>query len=309
MLQIQEHIDLRSKTTLRIGGKARYYVELRSKEDCAEAVQFADGKNVPLIVLGGGSNTIFADGTIEALIVRIKAEEMKYHPERCRGLTRVEVNAGKNLANLINELAEENLDLSPLTGIPGTVGGAIYGNSGQGFGGIWTNTYVESVDVLVDSEWKSFTNEQCRFSYRSSAWKQKYQARRSDGQSSSRRRSTIIWSCTLGVPSRPKEEIKAEIDHLLKKRIETQPHVKTAGSCFLILSKETPAWKLIDAAGLRGQKIGGIMVSEKHANFLINERNATFEDAKKMVRKIQTSVKAPLQVEMRFVNENGESEF
>ena len=74
MLDIQENIPLRPKTTLKIGGNARWYAELKTKEDCEEATIFAKEKNCPLIVLGGGSNTIFADGTIEALVVRIKSD-------------------------------------------------------------------------------------------------------------------------------------------------------------------------------------------------------------------------------------------
>jgi len=307
MLNIRENIDLRSKTTLRIGGNARYYAELGSKEDCEEAVQFAKEKSIPLIMLGGGSNTIFADGVIEALVVKIKAEKVECHPARpseaerrredARSMTRVEVQSGKHLANLINECANENLDLSPLTGIPGTVGGAIYGNAGQGFGGKWIGKYVNYVDVIIDGRLppRRMSKEDCEFGYRTSAFK--------------RMNAPIIWEVELTIPRGNKDEIQAEIDRLLQKRIETQPHVKTAGSIFLSKSKEAPAWKLIDAKGLRGTKIGGIEVSEKHANFLINDGSATFADAKKMVENIKDSVGAkhasPLQIEMRFVEEDG----
>ncbi len=285
MLQIQELVSLRAKTTMRIGGNARFYAELATKEDCEEAYTFAKEKRLPLIVLGGGSNTIFADGTIEALVVRIKAESVTVEGNR------VTVEAGKNLANLINELTEEDLDLSPLTGIPGSIGGAIFGNAGQGFGGTWLSAYVKEVEAFIGGEWQTFTKEGLHFAYRFSAFKEMG--------------APIIWSATLEVPSRPKEEVKGEVERLLKVRIETQPHVKTAGSCFLSVSKEQPAWKLIDAAGLRGKNRGEVEVSLKHANFLINKGEARFEDAKALVKDICSIVPDELEVEMRFVEQNG----
>ncbi len=310
-----------------IGGKARWYAELGSRENCEAAATFAKEKNIPLIVLGSGSNTIFADGTIEALVVRIKAEMVTVQksphprplpkgegmmPDMSRaavpGRADIRVEAGKNLAMLINELAEENLDLSPLTGIPGTVGGAIFGNAGQGQGGVWISNYVKEVEILArdngpfDSAqdklrtmnkglWKRFSKEQCEFGYRTSFFKAMCMP--------------IIWSCTLQIPSRPKEEVKAEIERLLKKRIETQPHSKTAGSCFVSLPDGTPAWKVIDAAGLRGKKVGGVSISEKHANFLIAEKGATFEDAKNLIESIQSTLQPPLRVEMRLIGNTG----
>ena len=289
MLQIQELVPLRTNTAMRIGGSTRYYAELATKKDVEEAYAFAREKSIPLIVLGGGSNTIFADGTIEALVVRIKAESVIVEENR------VTVEAGKNLPNLISELAEKNLDLSPLTGIPGVVGGAIFGNAGQGFGGIWISTYVKQVEAFVGGEWQSFTLDGLHFGYRFSAFKEMG--------------APIIWSAILEVPSRPKEEVKAEVESLLQKRIETQPHVKTAGSCFLSVAKDKPAWKLIDAAGFRGKSVGEVEVSPKHANFLINKGKASFADAKALVRNIRDAIPEELEVEMRFVEEDGNLAF
>jgi UDP-N-acetylmuramate dehydrogenase len=285
MLALQEHIPLRSKTTMRIGGHARYYAELGTKGECEGAYSFAREKKLPLIVLGGGSNTIFADGIIDALVVRVKGEKVEVEGNRIR------VEAGKNLPNFINELAEKNLDLSPLTGIPGTVGGAIFGNAGQGFSGIWMSHYVKEVEVFLGGEWQTLTQEGLHFAYRFSALKEMG--------------SPIIWSTLLEVPSRPAREVKAEVERLLQRRIDTQPHVKTAGSCFLSLSKELPAWKLIDAAGFRGKGRGEVEVAEKHANFLLNKGNARFEDVKALVADIRRSIPEELEVEMRFIEEDG----
>ena len=296
-MKVDENVSLKKKTTMRIGGLVRYYAELQTREDVEEAVQFAQEKNLPLIVLGGGSNTIFADGIIDALVVKVVAEKSAPLPNPLpRGEGKFyTVQAGKILASLINELAEQNLDLSLLTGIPGTVGGAIFGNAGQGPHGTWIDQFVESIEFFWQGKWQTFTKEECEFGYRESGFKHWW------GEGTV---PPIIWSVTLMIPSRPKKEVKIEVERLIQKRIETQPHLKTAGSCFKAVGG-VPAWKLIDAAGLRGTKIGDVQIAEKHANFLLNIADATFEDAKKIVKKVQESVPEKLEVEMRCIERNG----
>ncbi len=292
-MQIQEHVAIGSKTTMRIGGTARFYAEATTKADVEEAVAFARKKNVPLILLGGGSNTIFADGEVHALVIRIKNEEMKIDGNS------VTVNAGKILASLVNDLAKANLDLSALTGIPGTVGGAIFGNAGQGPKGKWIDSFTETVEVFMNNEWRTLTKKECDFRYRESLFKD------STHNSLQPTHSPILWSVAMTVPSRPEAEIKADVESLLKKRFETQPHIKTAGSCFKALPDGTPAWKLIEAAGLRGKKIGGVQISEKHANFLLNVDKATFKDVTEITELIKKDVPQIAGIEMRLYGENG----
>ena len=288
-MEIKEIVNVGSKTTMRIGGQARYYAELVTKEDAEEALRFSKEKNVPLIILGSGSNTVFADGVIEVLVVRIKADKTEVNGNTIR------VQAGKNLAMLINELAKKKLDLSALTGIPGTLGGAIFGNAGQGPKGIWIEQYVKDVTVLIDGRWQTLPKEACEFTYRESVFKHM-------------KEPVILWEMTLEVPTRDRALVEAEVQALLQKRIETQPHIKTAGSCFKAVG-DTPAWKLIDAAGLRGTKIGDVQIAEKHANFLLNTGKANYDDAKAIVKKVKTTITEPLDVEMRFVEPDGSLAF
>lgn len=307
MMTIQENVSVGSKTTMRIGGQVRYYADVLTKEDAEQAWAFAKEKNIPLIPLGGGSNTIFADGTVEALVMRVKADgsrvilspSAQLRTGSVEGDTgaRVDVFAGKILASLINDLAKENLDLSPLTGIPGTIGGAIFGNAGQGPAGkIWIDSFVESVTAFIDGEWKTLNREQCNFRYRESFFK----------DHADKGGTVIIWSAALNVPRKSGAEVKDEVERLLKKRIETQPHVKTAGSCFKALPDGTPAWKLIDAAGLRGKQIGGVQIAEKHANFLLNVNKGTFDDALNVTKMIRDAIPQIAGIEMRFYGKNGE---
>ncbi|MBU0766272.1 UDP-N-acetylmuramate dehydrogenase [Patescibacteria group bacterium] len=287
---IKDHEPLGPKTTMRIGGTARYFADLETKQDVEEAYAFAQEKKVPLVVLGAGANTIFADGTINALVVRVKGDDIEIDGNSIR------VQTGKNLAILINECAEDGLDLSALTGIPGTVGGAIVGNAGQGPKGTWLDSFVVNVTAFVDGEWKTFSKEECEFAYRESTFKRQ--------STINHQPSTIIWEAILNAPQGKPEEIKSTIQELLKKRMKAQPHAKTSGSCFKA-ANGTPAWELIEKAGLRDLKIGGVHISEKHANFLINE-DGSFEDVAKIIEEVQTKVPELKEVEMRLIGEDGQ---
>lgn len=272
---------------MRIGGQARAYAELATKEDVEQAVAYSTESGLPLVMLGGGSNTVFADGVIEALVCRIKNAETKIEGNH------VTVNAGVTLGSLINELAEKDLDLSALTGIPGTIGGAIIGNAGQGFGGTWIDAFVRSVTVFMEGRWQTLSPMACRFRYRESGFKEIAGA-------------LVVWEAQLEVPSRPGAEVKAEVERLLQKRIETQPHLKTAGSAFKSLPDGTPAWKLIEAAGLRGTKVGDLEISTKHCNFFTNAGKATFDDVLKMTALIREKVPRIEGIEMRLYGNDGQ---
>lgn len=288
-MDFQENVPIGRKTTMRIGGNAKYYAEIRTKEECEAAFQFATQKQLPVVVFGGGSNTVFANGTIDAVVMRPKADAVTK-----KGST-VTVEAGKNLAMLVNELAKEGLDLSALTGIPGCIGGAIFGNAGQGPSGIWIDAYVQQVTAYTKNGWQDYTRNDCTFGYRDSLFKQMAEP-------------ICIWEIVLEVPKGDANEIEANIQRLLQKRLETQPHVKTAGSCFKAVG-DVPAWKLIDAVGFRGTRIGDVHVSEKHANFLLNDGAGTFSDALALVQKIEGSVTETLDIEMRFIQNDGSLAF
>ena len=295
-MEIQELASVGGKTTMRIGGKARWFAVMQTRADVEEAVKVANEKHVPLILLGSGSNTVFNDGITEALVARIGNTGVAVEGNR------VTVGAGANLAMLVNDLAKQGLDLSPLTGIPGTVGGAIFGNAGQGPKGTWMDSYVVDVTVHMAEGWKTFSKAECGFGYRESAFK--HWTKKMDKWLV----MPTIWEAALDVPSGDPAAIQAEVQRLLQVRIDTQPHLKTAGSCFKAVGG-TPAWKLIDAAGLRGHQVGGVQIAEKHANFLLNKGEATYADAKAVVEKVRSAIGEPLDVEMRFIESDGSLAF
>jgi UDP-N-acetylmuramate dehydrogenase len=305
-MEIQELASVGGKTTMRIGGKARYFATMQTRADVEEAVRIATEKRIPLILLGSGSNTVFNDGVTEALVARIGNASVTVEGNPASAASsagrRVTVGAGANLAMLVNDLATQGLDLSPLTGIPGTVGGAIFGNAGQGPKGTWMDSYVTDVTVYMAGGWKTFTKQECGFGYRESSFK--HWTKNMDKWLI----MPVIWEVTMTVPSGEPTAIQAEVQRLLQVRIDTQPHLKTAGSCFKAVG-DTPAWKLIDAAGLRGTQIGGVQIAEKHANFLLNKGDATYADAKAIVEKVRATISEPLDVEMRFIETDGSLAF
>ncbi len=303
-MEVREAFPLRGKTTMRIGGTAKYFSELKTKEDAEKAMSFAREHTLPLLPLGSGSNTVFSDGEVQALVVQIKHEAVTIDG------VKVTVGAGKNLAMLINELGSMGMDLSALTGIPGTIGGAIFGNAGQGPKGVWIDHFIRSVTVLDDGQWKTLPKEECGFSYRESGFKLPATRLplRSPGAKGGYPLPALIWEAELIVPLGDPQAIKANVQMLLQKRIETQPHLKTAGSCFKGVGGE-PAWKLIDAAGLRGLKVGGVEISPKHANFLINTGEASYEDAVTLIDVVKKAIPKALEVEMRCFGEDGQVRF
>ncbi len=291
---ILEHVPLRPKTTMHIGGTARWFAELKTKQDVEDAFAFCRTKNCALVPLGAGSNTIFADGEINALVIQIRNDQCVI------GDQQITVGAGATLATVVAKLADAGLDLSALTGIPGTVGGALFGNAGQGPTGVWIDSFVETVTVFIDGQWKNLTKAECGFGYRESGFK--------NGKlkiENGKLQPSIIWEVVLNVSLGDAITINATISAMLKKRAESQVAARTAGSCFKAAG-DVPAWKLIDAAGLRGLTVGGIQISPKHANFLVNpEDKGTFADAVKIVEKVKNTINVSLEVEMRFVGEDG----
>lgn len=292
VLDIRTSVPLRPKTTMRIGGSALYFAELTTRADVEEAYAFAKEKNVPLLPLGGGSNTIFADQEIRALVVQVRHADIVQAADGT-----ICVGAGATLATLIQTLAKDGRDLSALTGIPGTVGGAIVGNAGQGPTGVWLDSFIQTV-TMFDGTWRTLPREACHFGYRTSAFL----------HPAIPGRPPLVWEAACSVPHRPAADIHAHIEELIKRRIATQPHARTAGSCFKAVGS-TPAWQLLDAAGLRGAHIGDVRISQKHANFLESGPSPRFDDAVALVRRAQATVPHGLTVEMRFVDADGSMVF
>ena len=282
MLSIKENIELAYYTSFKIGGKARYFAEVANENELQEALQYALKNKLDFFILGGGSNILISGKGFNGLIIKLGAKTKLKIIEN----NSIECFAGESLANVVNFARDNSLSgLEWAAGIPGTLGGAVRGNA-RAFGKDMA-TAIESVEAFDISEKKvkNFDNIQCEFNYEGSIFK--------------KNANLIVLSAKIKLTTGDKEEIQEEIKKTIEKRISVQPQgFGSAGSFFLNpvvideklrqeFEKETgakckdnkiPAGWLIDQAGLRGKKIGGAMISDKHANFIVNTGDATAED-------------------------------
>ena len=280
-------------TSFRIGGNAKYYVEVFSIEELKESLIFAKDKKIDFYILGGGTNLLIGDDGFSGLIIRMKMNEISVDGEA------IEAQAGVPLIKAINMASQQGLSgLEKLAGIPGTIGGAVRGNAGAFSSEI--KSCIKSVTAF-DTEKKeliSFENEQCNFAYRTSIFK--------------KNKKLIVISTTLILQKGEISEIqKLTTDTIMTRSARGLNGVKSAGSYFMnpvveneklcsdfekekgvpVRNKTLPAGWVIEQAGLLGKQIGGAQVSEKHANYIINTGNATAQDVIMLVSYVKQQVR------------------
>ncbi len=314
MLDIQKNIPLTPLTTFRIGGPAKFFVAVKNEEELLEALDFAKKENLEIFMLGGGSNILFSDKGFDGLVIKVQETRDKIQKGIKNAGEVIEYWAGESLSGVVNFAKKSELTgMEWATGIPGTVGGAVRGNAGA-FGGEMANN-IESVRALEISGSRTniveYKKADCKFSYRNSFFKENP--------------GTIVLSAKLKFTKGDKEAIEKRMQEIIKIRAEHQPKGFSSGSIFknpivenqeLLegFAKDTgakakdgviPAGWLIEEAGFRGKKIGGVMVSEKHANFFINDGTATAEDviilSSMIKQKLREEFDVQLQEEIIYV--------
>ena len=258
-------------TSIKIGGPADVYAKLKSIENISKILKIVKEKNIPITILGNGTNILVKDNGIRGLVIRICDESYKMISD-----TEIEVSSGMLNAKLARILQEKELSgFEFASGIPGTIGGAIRMNAGA-YGGqmqdiVKSTKYID----LDDLEVKELKNSEQQFSYRKSIF--------SDG-------NKAILSAVLKFTRGSKEEIQNKMNDNLMQRKEKQPIDKpSAGSTFKRGSDFITA-KLIDECGLKGYKIGGAAISEKHAGFVVNLGGATAKDVLELCDIIKKTV-------------------
>lgn len=291
--KLQDNISLARYTTFRIGGPARYFVEVKSHAELIAALDWAREKKVCYIIIGGGSNVLFLDSGFDGLVIKNSLVGLKIDGDK------IVVDSGCDLHRLVLQACQASLGgLESLAWIPGTVGGAIYGNVGiRGTREI--GDVIESVEIYDVSEKKQrvLSRAQCKFSYRQSVFKSKA--------------TWVVLGATLklqpGAESRALQAKCTEIGNTRQKKFPPQP---SAGCVFanvpveqavtnarlqpfqsLAKGGKIAAGLLIDRAGLKGQKIGGALVSPQHANFIVNTGTATADDVLKLISLIKARVR------------------
>lgn len=267
--KIHKNYELGKKTWLGAGGEAQYYIEPTSLNDLKQI--FLNRGDLPITILGAGSNVLIRDGGIDGIVIHLGKFFKGYKVEK----NDITCSAGLSLMELAKIAAKNGLSgFEFMSGIPGSLGGGLKMNAGA-YGADMSHLVIEL--KMMDTEGKIHKIHPQKtkfFSYRHSQLPAGW----------------IFVEATLrGVP-KDKKVILETMEHLHQKRVQTQPQkVRTAGSTFKN-PENMPAWKLIDAAGLRGYCYNGAKMSEKHSNFMINEGKASATTLEELGEYVRTQV-------------------
>lgn len=280
---------LKNHTTFQIGGKCIALIEPKKVEDIIEAIKICRENNLKFFVIGNGSNLLVPDDGYNGVIIKIKSEFSNIQVEGDYLITQ----SGAKLSEVYTVAYENSLTgFEFASGIPGTIGGAIFMNAGAYGGEI--KDIVESVEVLdLDNyEVKELKNEELEFSYRKSIIQ---------------RKNYIVLTIKLRLKKGNKEEINAVYEDLRKKRNSKQPlNFGSAGSTFKRPEGHF-ASKLIEDAGLKGYHINDAWVSEKHSGFIVNKGNASYKEVMELIEYVQKVVfekfEVKLETEVRILKD------
>lgn len=293
-------------TTFRIGGKARYFFVAKTSQDLIQALLWARKSKLPYLILGGGSNVLISDKGFSGLVIKMQNTKCKVQENK------IIAEAGVLLSRLVDLAQQHSLSgLEYFVNIPGTLGGAIYGNAGWPAGRKNIGDLVENIELLMpDNKIRKVSQEWMRFSYRSSRLKNFMVNKR-----------PIILSATLKLKKDKKEKIQKRAKEILATRIKNIPHGYSAGCIFknvkitqrfripplfkndqklkvFLKKKMIPAGWLIEKCYLKGKKIGGAKISEGHANFIINFNQAKARDVLGLINLAKQKVKEKFKINL-----------
>ena len=257
-MKIEQGISLSKLTTIGTGGPASALARPRSLVELEDALQYAAAEGLEIVVIGLGSNLLVADEGVEALVIHLEGE-----------LAAIEVGpaglvAGGGATNAVCLHRARDAGLGGFEfacAIPGTVGGGVKMNAGA-YGRDWSDIVARTLVATADgADWAGL--DELALSYRSSALG----------------RGEVVARVELRLEQRPREEIKATVSELIAQRKATQPtNKRTFGSVFKNPSGELGAGRMLELCGLKGHRIGGAVISPKHANFIENAGGATSAD-------------------------------
>ena len=282
--KVIENAYMKDYTTYKVGGKVICIVYPEDEQSLIKLLCYIKANSIKYKIIGNGSNVIFNDSGFNGVIIKL---------DNFNNLNiinnKITVGAGymlNKLALRVSRLGFTGMEFA--TGIPGTVGGAIYMNAGayktdMGY-------IVTSVKVLTpDLEIKVMKNKDLDFHYRSSFLQ--------------KNKDYICLEATISLIKGDPDEIMELIDSRKKRRIETQPlEYPSAGSVFRNPEGDF-AGRLIEELGFKGKSIGGATVSEKHANFIVNTGNAKGEEIKELINEIKSKIKEKYNIELKVEQE------
>ena len=273
-------------TTFKIGGSADIFVKIETLDELKYVLEFAKKENLPVTVIGNGSNLLVQDKGIRGIVIKLDFNKISIENSI------VTVEAGVLLPKLARVVCENSLKgLEAIAGIPGSFGGSVLMNAGAN-GEEISDKLIEITYIDENLTIKTIKKEDAKFGYRKSIFQNK---------------NWIILNGKLKLEEGKKEEIKEKMKEFSEKRKLSQPlDMPNAGSIFK-RGENYVAAKLIDECGLKGYAIGGAEVSKKHAGFIINNGNAKARDVILLIEHIKNEVKNKfnvcLETEVKIIGE------
>ncbi|MDD2920749.1 MAG: UDP-N-acetylmuramate dehydrogenase [Anaerolineales bacterium] len=269
---VQEHVSLAPYTSARIGGTADIFLTVSFADELANAMKVIWEQGIPYAIIGGGSNVLVSDKGVRGAVVLNRAKDVRFEEG---AKPAVWCESGVVFSNLANRCASKGLSgLEWAATIPGTVGGAVYGNAGA-FGGDVSQNLIWA-EVLTKNWRKKLSADEMQYAYRASVLK--------NGNE-----NAIILSALLRLKNASKEEVSAKIESFSERRKAAQPPGASMGSMFKNPTGDH-AGRLIEAAGLKGTRIGNAEISPIHANFFINHGETKAEDVRALILLTQKTV-------------------
>jgi len=280
--KVKENVPLAPYTSARIGGPADVFITAESADELARIIKLLRKQDLEYVILGGGSNVLVSDKGVRGVVVLNRAKAVRFHNGDQPSVT---VESGVVFSNLANRCASKGFaGLEWAATVPGTVGGAVYGNAGA-FGGDMAGNLIWA-ELLTENGREKYTAEQMGYGYRTSVLKR--------GEL-----DAIVLLAELSLKNSTKEEATVKIEQFSAHRKATQPPGASMGSMFKNPNGDY-AGKLIEAAGLKGARIGNAEISPLHGNFFINHGTTKAEDIRALIELVQKTVKETQGVELEL---------
>ena len=289
-LTILENEPLARYVAWRIGGPARFFATATTADGMVEAAQWGRMRELPIFVLGGGSNILIRDAGFPGLVIRNRAAQVRV--EERGDAVRVQVEAGAPMAGTARQLtAQGYAGLVWAEGLPGTLGGAAYGNAGC-YGGDMAGNLVQATLLLPDGERAEWDAAAFGYGYRTSVLKAQSEAHHGGVL-------PIVLSVDLQLHRDDPVRLRQQMDEIAAQRRGKTPSGSSCGSSFKNPAGDS-AGRLLEAAGLKGARSGGAMVSDKHANYIVNVGGATADDVLRLTDRMREQVRQVFNIELEL---------
>jgi UDP-N-acetylmuramate dehydrogenase len=286
---VKENVSLAPYTSARIGGPADVLVTADSADELARIIKLLWKLDQDYLMLGGGSNVLVSDRGVRGVVVLNRAKGVRFHNGDQPSVT---AESGVVFSNLANRCAAKGFaGLEWAATVPGTIGGAVYGNAGA-FGGDMAGNLIWA-ELLTENGREKFTAEQMEYGYRTSVLKR--------GEL-----DAVVLSAELSLTNSTKDEVTVKIEQFSAHRKATQPPGASMGSMFKNPNGDY-AGKLIEASGLKGIRVGNAEISPLHGNFFVNHANTKADDIFALIQLVQKTVKekqgVDLELEIELIGE------